>query len=130
MLRIVICSLSIAGGWLCSVTAAEKLSTPKEGLLVRRADADLVREKLRLLQEGPAQTWSPAYRAPGPQLSRKPTAAANRASPLAKRFEAERDQYIRRGWQNLAAEAMEVRASGTRNDRFGAENASDYDRNR
>jgi len=46
-------------------------------------------------------------------------------APLAKRFEAERDQYIRRGWRNLAAEALEVRASGTRDDRFGAENLID-----
>lgn len=62
MLRIVICSLFIAGGWLCSVAAAEKLPTPKEGLLVRRADADLVREKLRLLQEGPAMVGKSGIR--------------------------------------------------------------------
>ena len=44
---------------------------------------------------------------------------------LAERFKAERDQYIRRGWRNVAAEAVEVRASGTRDDRFRPENLVD-----
>ncbi|MBN2477039.1 MAG: hypothetical protein JXB62_20700 [Pirellulales bacterium] len=46
-------------------------------------------------------------------------------APLARRFEAERDKHIRRGWRNLATEAVEVRASGTRDDRFNAKNVID-----
>jgi hypothetical protein len=44
---------------------------------------------------------------------------------LAERFKAERDEYIRRGWRNVAAEAVEVRASGVRDDRFRPENLVD-----
>jgi hypothetical protein len=46
-------------------------------------------------------------------------------SRLAERLVDRRDAYTSRGWKNVALDAAEVRASGTRDDRFGAEKVID-----
>ncbi len=44
---------------------------------------------------------------------------------VAERLLAERDKYVRQGWKNVALDAAEVKASGTRDDRFAAGNLVD-----
>ncbi|MEE8450528.1 MAG: hypothetical protein V3R99_01400 [Thermoguttaceae bacterium] len=44
---------------------------------------------------------------------------------LAERLLGERDKYVRRGWKNVAIDAVEVKADRTRDDRFAATNVID-----
>jgi hypothetical protein len=44
---------------------------------------------------------------------------------LAERLMAERDKYVGLGWKNVALDAVDVKASGTRDDRFAAKNVID-----